>query len=164
MLKGAEKNFDEFEDTTNKAEVVGSPVLDLDCPPCLVGSGASSRRQCSAQDLEQEECFHNSTGSTSYCPNKHLGCEWTGNLTDVVEHMNCECECSPVSLLLDENVEMPMIIMMRGFEQLKRNNESWYSPVFCTHEKGYHFRLKVDANGWCGTGDAVAVVGIYSEG
>ena len=72
--------------------------------------------------------------------------------------MYYECKYSPVSLLLDENVEMPMIIMMRGYEQLKCKNESWYSPVFCTHEKGYHFRLRVDANGWCGTGDAVAVV------
>ena len=51
---------------------------------------------------------------------------WTGSLTDVVEHMNYECQYSPVSLLLDENVEMPMIIMMRDFEQLKRNNERWY--------------------------------------
>ena len=93
-----------------------------------------------------------------HCANKHMGCEWTGSLTDVVEHMNYECQYSPVSLLLDENVEMPMIIMMRDFEQLKCNNERWYSPVFCTHEKGYHFRLRVDANGWCGTGDAIAVV------
>ena len=87
-----------------------------------------------------------------------MDCEWTGSLTDVVEHMNYECKYSPVNLLLDENVEMPMIIMMRGYEQLKCNNESWYSPVFCTHKKGYHFRLRVDANGWCGTGGAVAVV------
>ena len=93
-----------------------------------------------------------------YCPNKHMGCEWTGSLTDVVQHMNYECQCSPVSLLLDENVEMPMIIMMRDFEQLKHNSESWYSPVFCTHEKGYHLRLRVDANGWHGTGSFIAVV------
>ena len=90
--------------------------------------------------------------------NKHMRCEWTGSPTDVVEHMNHGCQYSPVSLLLDENVEMPMMIMMRDFEQLKRNNESWYSPVFCTHEKGYHFRLRVDANGWCGNGDSIAVV------
>ena len=71
---------------------------------------------------------------------------------------NYECQYSPVGLLLDENVEMPMIIMMRDFEQLKCNNERWYSPVFCTHEKGYHFRLRVDANGWRGTGDSISVV------
>ena len=95
-----------------------------------------------------------------YCANnnKHMRCEWTGSLNDVVEHMNHECHYSPVSLLSEENVEMPMMIMMRGFEQLKHTNARWYSPVFCTHEKGYHFRLRVDANGWCGTGDAIAVV------
>jgi len=37
------------------------------------------------------------------------------------------------------------------------NNEQWYSPVFCTHEQGYQFRLRVDANGWC-SGDTVAMV------
>ena len=165
MSKAAEKSFD--EDTTKMAKAVESL---LDSPPSSVDSGVSGNgrrprrlvRQFSID--EQQECFHNGSksickdGLDVYCPNKHLGCEWTGSLTDVVEHMNYECECSPVSLLLDENVEMPMIIMMRGFEQLKRNHESWYSPVFCTHEKGYHFRLRVDANGWCGTGDAVAVV------
>ena len=71
-------------------------------------------------------------------------------------------QMSPVSLLLDKNVEMLMIIMMRDIEQLKCNNERWYSPVFCTatHEKGYHFNKveSIDANGWCGTGDAIAVV------
>ena len=50
-----------------------------------------------------------------------------------------------------------MIILMSEFEQQRMNNEQWYSPVFCTHEQGYQFRLRVDANGWC-SGDAVAVV------
>ena len=161
LSKMAKKND---EDTTTTAKGVKS---HMDSPPCSVhnGAGASdsgrrrSFRQFSFQ--EQSEGFHNRIckyGLDVYCPNKHLGCEWTGSLTDVVEHMNYECECLPVSLLWDENVEMPMIIMMRDFEQLKHDNESWYSPVFCTHEKGYHFRLRVDANGWCGTGDAVAVV------
>ena len=156
----AKKSFDE---DTSMAKGVEN---HLDSPPCSVDNGASGsgRRRLVRQFSIQEESFHNGSKPTCkdgldvYCPNKHLSCEWTGSLTDVVEHMNYECECSPVSLLLDENVEMPMIIMMRGFEQLKRNNESWYSPVFCTQEKGYHFRLRVDANGWCGTGDAVAVV------
>ena len=158
MSKGAEKSFD--EDTANMAEKVESL---LDSLPYSVNSDAVGRR-LKRQFAVQNECNDSKSickdghSLDVYCPNKLLDCRWTGSLTDVVEHMNYECECSPVSLLLDENVEMPMIIMMRGFEQLKRNNESWYSPVFCTQEKGYHFRLRVDANGWCGTGDAVAVV------
>ena len=114
---------------------------------------------------QQDYCHYNGDpvsccedGLDVYCPNKHIGCAWTGSLTDVVEHMNYECQYSPVSLLSDESAEMPMIIMMRDFEQLKCNNERWYSPVFCTHEKGYHFRLRVDVNGWHGTGDSIAVV------
>ena len=54
-------------------------------------------------------------------------------------------------------VVAPMIILMSEFEQQRMNNKQWYSPVFCTHEQGYQFRLRVDANGWC-SGDAVAVV------
>ena len=153
MSKAAGKNFD--EDATKMAKSVESL---LDSPPSSVGSGASGSGR---RRLVRQFCFHGDEESLHketckdkldvYCPNKYLGCEWSGSLTDVVEHMNYECECSPVSLPLDENVEMPMIIMMRGFEQVKRNNESWYSSVFCTHEKGYHFRLRVDANGWCGS-------------
>ena len=113
--------------------------------------------------LYNEDESTDNDGLDVHCPNKHLDCAWTGSLTDVVELMQYECQYSPVNLLLDENVKMPMIIMMRDFEQLKCNNERWYSPVFCTHEKGYHFRLRVDANGWCGTGNAVAVVAVYID-
>ena len=133
--------------------------------PYSMDNGARSNdKGRSDKQSKQRESFYNEDKSTDndgldvHCPNKHLDCEWTGSLTDVIEHLNYECQYSPVSLLLDENVEMPMIIMMRDFEQLKHNNERWYSPVFCTHEKGYHFRLRVDANGWCGTDNAIAVV------
>ena len=86
-------------------------------------------------------------------------CEWTDSLTNGVENMNHGCQYSPVNLpALEENVEIPMMIMMRGFQQLKCTNAKWHSPVFYTHKKGYYFKLRVDANGWCGTGNAVAVV------
>ena len=52
---------------------------------------------------------------------------------------------------------LPMVLVLTEFEQKRMNNEQWYSPVFYTHEQGYQFRLRVDANGWC-SGDAVAVV------
>ncbi|XP_065911208.1 uncharacterized protein [Dysidea avara] len=111
-----------------------------------------------------------------FCPNKNLGCSWSGNLSNVYKHTNSECKCKRTSLSSDDDsdsnsvhssgsmdedenevVVAPMIIMMSEFEQKKMNNEQWYSPVFCTHEQGYQFRLRVDANGWC-SGDAVAVV------
>ena len=139
----------------------------LDSPPCSVNNDASGTcssrrsnlvRQFTVYEQWDEDESICKDSRNVYCANKCMGCEWTGNCNDLVEHMNYECQYSPVSLLLDENVEMPMIIMMRGFQQLKLNNERWYSPVFRTHEKGYHFRLRVDANGWCGTGDDVAVV------
>ena len=107
-----------------------------------------------------------------FCPNKNFGCSWSGSLANVYKHTNSECQCECNSLNFDDDnssmhssgsygedevVVAPMIIMMSEFEQKKINNEQWYSPVFCTHERGYQFRLRVDANGWC-SGDAVAVV------
>ena len=158
-----EKNFAEVREDMGEAveSLLNSPRNSVDG-----GASDSSKRKLVRYPCihecdynEEEEAFFDDVFDV-FCPNKNLGCEWTDSLTDidVVEHINCECQYSPVSLLLDGNVEMPMIIMMRDFEQLKYNNESWYSPVFCTKEKGYHFRLRVDANGWRGTGGAVAVV------
>ena len=93
------------------------------------------------------------------CPNEKFGCEWTGNLGDVATHIAYACLCSiPFTVKDVESFTMPVIVMMSDFEDKRNNNETWYSPVICTHEKGYNFRLRVDANGWRGTGDAVAVV------
>ena len=155
MSKAAGDSWEE-----NTAVMAETEESIMDSPPCSVENETSN----SSKTLERHFSTHKPYGEDEtddlkiYCANKHMGCEWTGSLTDVVEHMNYECQYSPVSLLLDDNVEMPMIIMMRDFEQLKHNNEKWYSPVFCTHEKGYHFRLRVDANGWCGTDNSIAVV------
>ena len=90
------------------------------------------------------------------CPNKHHGCDWTGTLTNAIDHVRYDC-LHKITLLHKDHT-MPVILTMTGFEAKRSNNERWYSPVFCTHEKGYHFRLRVDANGWCGNGDSIAVV------
>ena len=117
------------------------------CPfcPCPAGRAEKSLEVVSPQE----------------CPYENFGCGWSGSLADVANHIVYECLHTPITLtfkLIEETITMPVIVMMSDFETKRNNNESWYSPVFCTHEKGYHFRLRVDANGWCGTGDAVAVV------
>ena len=166
----AEGSFDEL--LVNMAEAVECLLVS---PTCSVDSGASAsgrrkwywlHKELSVHDCNNMDCnclYHNESSDHEesldvYCPNQQLGCDWVGSLTNVVEHMNYECECLLNYLLLNEEVEMPMIIMMRDFEQLRHNKESWYSPVFCTHERGYHFRMRVDANGWHGNNNAVAVV------
>ena len=76
-------------------------------------------------------------------------CEWTDSLTNGIKNMNYECQYSPVNLpALEENVEIPMMIMMRGFQQLKCTNTKWHSPVFYTHKKGYYFKLRVTVWYW----------------
>ena len=41
----------------------------------------------------------------------------------------------------------PCVIKMPGFNELKRNNKTWYSSGFYTHNGGYKTCLKVYANG-----------------
>ena len=133
-------------------------ILDSRHPRSMYSGASGGGKRRLERHFSVHKFYNNADefdGLKIYCANKHMHCEWTGSITDVVEHMNHGCQYSTDNL---ENVEMPMMIMMRGFEQLKHNNARWYSPVFCTHEKGYHFRLRVDANGWCGTGEGIAVV------
>ena len=123
------------------------------CPPCPARPRAAEN---SEEVLSPEDA-----DLYAFCPYENFGCGWSGSLADVTYHIVYECLCTPKTLtfrLIEETITMPVIVMMSDFETKRNNNESWYSPVFCTHEKGYHFRLRVDANGWCGTGDAVAVV------
>ena len=132
----------------------------------IVDTGATrngKRRKLSKQQKVSAVCVASEddvSASTErnmdiFCPNLDLGCEWSGSLSDVVVHTN---ECLHKSCLeTNEIVATPMIIMMSEFEQKKMNNEQWYSPVFCTHEQGYQFRLRVDANGWCSNTVAVVV-------
>ena len=58
---------------------------------------------------------------------------------------------------------MPVLVMMQGFEERKMTGERWYSPVLLTHKNGYHFRLKIDVNGWSSS-DAIAVVASIVKG
>ena len=141
------------------------PVEDFQgSSTCIVDNGATRndrrRRLRKQQGISVDSATSQDNGSQSsidvLCPNIDSGCEWSGSLCNIVDHTNkCLYKSSPNST--SEAVVVPMIIMMSEFEQKKMNNEQWYSPVFCTHEQGYQFRLRVDANGWC-SGDAVAVV------
>ena len=59
---------------------------------------------------------------------------------------------------LSEPGELPTELTMTNFEQLKTDNNDWYSPPFYTHPQGYKMCLNVDANGWgAGNGTHVSV-------
>ena len=139
------------------------PVEDFqDSSTCIVDTGATRddrrKRLTKQQGISVDSTTSEDSSQRSIdvlCPNIDSGFEWSGSLCNIVDHTNkCLYKSSPNT---SEAVVAPMIIMMGEFEQKKVNNEQWHSPVFCTHEQGYQFRLRVDANGWC-SGDAVAVV------
>ena len=114
------------QDCYDLPQYMAEAVENLQDSPVDSGASGNGRRRLGTKfDIQkQEEISFDDTSETScedgvdvYCPNQHLGCEWSGSLTNVVEHMNYDCQYSPVASLLDENIEMPMIIMMRDFEQ-----------------------------------------------
>ena len=119
-----------------------------------------------------------------FCPNMHLGCQWSGSLENIAVHTTNDCSFTEMTCrscgrnlprnMMDDHVKsdclvmpisrdykqipaMPVLVMMQGFEEKKMNNERWCSPVLLTHKNGYHFRLKIDVNGWSSS-DAIAVV------
>ena len=125
-----------------------------------------------------------------YCPNMHLGCQWSGSLENITVHTtgNCaytevvcsSCHRSLPRKMMEDHVKsdclvmpcardskevsaMPVLVMMQGFEERKMTGERWCSPVLLTHKNGYHFRLKIDVNGWSSS-DAIAVVASIVKG
>lgn len=120
-----------------------------------------------------------------FCPNMHLGCQWSGSLENITVHTTNDCSftertCSLCyrSLphnMMDDHIKsgcclmpclvrsskevsvMPVLVMMQDFEERRMNSERWCSPVLLTHKNGYHFKIKVDVNGWSNT-DAIALV------
>ena len=104
-----------------------------------------------------------------YCPNMHLGCQWSGSLenitvhttgncayTEVVcsschrslprkmmeDHVKSDCLVMPCSRDSKEVSAMPVLVMMQGFEERKMTGERWCSPVLLTHKNGYQLQTK----------------------
>ena len=118
---------------------MADPVKDL--------NGASDNASAVRRKrLSKQKGISIDTLSEELTTNIHSLCDSVVNYTN-----KCQQKTSGQAIVA------PMIVVMSEFKQKKINNEQWYSPVFCTHEQGYQFRLRVDANGWC-SGDAVAVV------
>ena len=77
-------------------------------------------------------------------------------------HLVIERQC----LSLESRVCMPPFdFTMRDFEQQKANNDTWYSPSFYTHPRGYRMRIRVVANGMnTGRGTCVTVAVFLMRG
>lgn len=119
-----------------------------------------------------------------FCPNMHLGCQWSGSLGDMAIHTGSDCSftemiCNSCCRTLPRNMMdnhiksncllipasrhskemsiMPVLVMMQGFEEKRMDGKRWCSPVLLTHKNGYHFQIKVDINGWSSS-DSIAMV------
>ena len=144
-------------------EVLKSEQLTVCCPFCPWLTLSVDESFDGENEQERDAIVLPQKHSGMLVRNESLENGWNGSQTNGTVYHTRQLTGTlrtpaTVTARYDQEVTMPVIVMMSNFEQLKRNNERWYSPVFCTHEKGYHFRLRVDANGWCGTGDSIAVV------
>ena len=108
-----------------------------------------------------------------YCTHKSKGCEWTGELRKLDNHLNsadkylqgcaftlikCPLNCETKltrqdipSHLKDKSLhpEHTLVeLVMTGFEQHRKDDDIWYSPGFYTHPGGYKMCLAIYANRW----------------
>ena len=142
-------------------EVLGSETLTVCCPFCpWIACSVDESFDGENEQERDTQIVASQRNFGMLVRNNSLENGWNGSQTNAVARQLTRTLCTPAAGAASNGgeVKMPVIVMMNDFEDKRSNNESWYSPVFCTHEKGYHFRLRVDANGWCGTGDSIAVV------
>ena len=173
-------NYESYEESYERNHLSSTSKLD--------NYRKHSKSYTSSSSLSSDESTILSTPTKQhvevFCPNMHLGCQWSGSLGDMVIHTASDCsfteticslcrsslprnmmdnhiksDCSLMPLSRDnkEMSVMPVLVMMQDFEEKRMNNERWCSPVLLTQKNGYHFRLKIDVNGWS-SGDAIAVV------
>ena len=104
------------------------------------------------------------------CTHKNEGCEWTGELRELDEHLSDAHSSEPPransrqrTTKLEGRVDQTMVqppqpitgtyipvhaeFTMDNFDKHKRDKDTWYSPHFYTHPNGYKMCLRVDANG-----------------
>ena len=104
------------------------------------------------------------------CTHKNEGCEWTGELRELDEHLSDAHSGEPPransrqrTTKLEGKVDQTMVLppqpitgtytpvdakfTMDNFDKHKRDKDTWYSPHFYTHPNGYKMCLRVDANG-----------------
>ena len=60
-----------------------------------------------------------------YCTHREDGCQWRGELGELVHHLNLCKEC-PLTLF-------PVKLRMTNYEETKRSDRQWFSPPFYTH-------------------------------
>ena len=173
-------NDDSYNDSYEHYHHLANSKMDNSCK--YLKSYASS------SSLSSDESTMLSTPTKKhvevFCPNMHLGCQWSGSLGDMAIHTASDCSfiemicssccCSLPRNMMDNHIKsnclltpasrdskemsvMPVLVMMQGFEEKRMNSERWCSPVLLTHNNGYHFQIKIDVNGWSSS-DAIAVV------
>ena len=97
------------------------------------------------------ERLSSATDPSSSCLNLSLG-EIPVRLTEMEQHLKAHARRSATDPFL------PVVIEMRGFSRLKRNNEPWYSEPFYFEPLGYRLCLCVYARGCCnGAGTHLSV-------
>ena len=94
---------------------------------------------------------------TRHCHNQMISCEKCGyynTFTIVTEQHYPVCPQSTQTAITPATVspqyqynQAPIEFIIGDFSKKKRANEEWLSPPFCTHERGYKFRINVHPNG-----------------
>ena len=176
-----------------ECEFVGNPprVLQFQCFICLLALRDPYQATCCGKSF-CKECIHRVKAANGacptcrekdfplfhdkglqrilynfrvYCTHKSEGCEWTGELRELDNHLNLDppadkdLEGCPYTLIPFVQPQQPgrhvtgaykpigAEFTMTKFDEYKSDNDTWYSPHFYTHPNGYKMYLHVDANG-----------------
>ena len=111
-----------------------------------------------ANRVVTRERARNGKGTIKFLPHSELGHDSAKNR----QFLKDDCLCFRVNRVTNLNwisLERQCLVMesrvcvppfeftMRDFEQLKTDNDIWYSPSFYTHERGYRMCVRVHVNG-----------------
>jgi len=153
-------NYESYTSSTSSISsddsLLGAPtkrIVEVYCPNMHLGCPWSGSLD-NIIDHTANDCFFTEVTCNSCCRNL------PHNMMD--EHLKSDCKLMPKQLMpfsksSEEMSVIPVLVMMQSFEEKRMKNERWCSPVLVTHKNGYHFKLKIDVNGWSNN-DAIAMV------
>ena len=109
------------------------PLHEIECEFSYAGCGAKMQRRMMQEHMEKSKDEHIDALATH------------GKTTN--------SQLRVLSLALTKIAPQPIFIpppeiVLKRFEQHKKNNERWFSPSFYTHIGGYKMCLNIAANGW----------------
>lgn len=127
------------------------PLTVIDCEFSHVGCKVNLPREDMAEHLKENVVKHLSLHAANYKQLKEENETLKEKVAKLTQDLNQQQICTPIC---------PAMFTMTNFQQHKLHDDTWHSPPFYTHPKGYKMCINVTANSFDnyeGTHTAVGV-------